>query len=248
LIVIGLVLIGVSLIGNAVLYAMGVSPFNTKDIRETQSVSADGIAGIVIHTIDGDIRVVPGGGDAITATVTGTAGRMDTDNIRLAVNERNGELFIEVSREVRRKLISFHPGEYELRVELPARQFERVEVVTAAADMEIRDVRAEQFILRAVHGEIETAGLSGRITARTETGDIELGVRAIEGDIHAETALGDIGVVTAEAPEKLALDLRTQIGERKVHLPGTAIVDAGPDVPEVRLNADVGDLEVAVRK
>ena len=242
LVMIGLALIGASLIGNAALYAFGVSPFNTKSIHETQSVSADGVSRILIRS--GDVRVVAGGGDRITATVEGRTGRLQQDGISLTVGERSGELVIEASREVKRRLISFNPGEYELLVEVPDRKLAYVEVATVAADIAVERVRADQFMLRAVHGEIETSGLSGSVSARTDAGDIELGVRAIEGVIHAETKLGDIGVVTEEAPEKVSLDMQTRLGEQDVDLPGTAIVTGVPDAPSVWLSAEAGDLKV----
>jgi len=246
LVLIGIVLIGAGVIGNAVLYAFGVSPFNTEKIYKSQSVTADGISRIAVGTDDGDVRVVIGGGDAITATVEGVFEGMRKEEVRLDVRERGGELLIEASREAERRLISVNPGEYELLVEVPDKLFEHVEVVAVAADISVEHVRAKQFMLRAVHGEIETVGLSGSITARTDTGDIELGVRAIEGVIVAETTVGDIELATAEAPERLSLELHTVIGEEKVDLPGTAIVAGGPDVPSVRLSAEAGDLEVAV--
>lgn len=246
LILIGLALIGASVVGNAVLYAFGVSPFNTEEIRESKSVPADGISRITINTDDGDVRVVVGGGEAITATVEGRIGRAQKDGVVLKVEERDGQVAIAASREVKRRLISFNPGEYDLVVTLPERLYDVVEVVTVAADIAVEGVRANQFVMETTGGEIRTSGLVGvgSIDARTDAGDIELGVRAIEGDIRAATAVGDIEVVTAEAPEKLALDMRTRIGERKVRLPGTAIVDANPDVPAMWLAADVGNLEV----
>jgi len=241
---IGLALIGASAVVIAVMYAFGVSPFNVVEIRESRSVSAEGASGIAIRTDDGDIRVVAGGGNAITATVEGKTGRTDK-GVVLTVSERDGKVVIEAARKSGPRLISITPGGYELLVTLPERQYELVEIAAVAADIKVENVRANRFALETVGGEIETAGVAGNIDARTEAGDIELGVRAIEGVILAETAVGDIEVVTAEAPEKLALDMRTRIGERKVLLPGTAFVDAGPGVPEVRLSADAGDLEVS---
>jgi|HigsolmetaAR203D_1030402.scaffolds.fasta_scaffold03636_9 hypothetical protein len=246
LIVFGLLLIGASVVGNAVLYAFGVSPFHTERIHKTGSVPADGVSGIEIRTDDGDIRVVAGGGNAITATVEGRTGRKRKEGVVLAVSERDGRVVIEASREVKRRLISITPEAYELLVELPDRMYEQVKIASTASDIKVRDVRAERIAIETLGGEIETAGLSGSIDARTEAGDIELGVRAIAGSIRAETAMGDIEVVTEEAPEKLALDMRTTIGEQTIGLPGTAIVGAGPDVPEVRLRANVGDLAVTL--
>jgi hypothetical protein len=244
LVMIGLALIGASVLGNAVLYAFGVSPFNMKEIRESQAIPADGVSRVVIGTDDGDVRVEPGSGDAIVVTVKGRTGRLQKDSIKLKAHERGGEVVIEASREARRRLISFNPGEYELVVELPARQFEQVEIVTVAADISVEHVGANHVMMRTVHGEIETAGLSGSITARTDSGDIELNLRAVDGMIHAETMLGDIEVTTAEAPEKLSLELETRLGEKRVELPGTTIVASAPNVPAVRLAADVGDIVV----
>lgn len=244
LVIVGLALIGASIIGNTVLYAFGVSPFNTKDIRESLAISADGVSRIVISTDDGDIRVVPGSGDAIVATVEGRSSRLQKDGVKLETRERGGELVIEASREAGRRLISFYPGEYELLVELPDRQFDHVEIVTVVADISVEHVGANHFMMRAMHGKIETAGLSGSIAARTDTGDIGLNLRAVDGTIHAETAVGDIEVTTAEAPEKLSLELQTRFGEKKVDLPGTAIVASDPDVPAMWLTAGVGDIAV----
>ena len=244
MVVIGLLLIGAAIAINGVLYASGVSPFNMTEIRESRSVAADG-SRIEIRSEDGDVRVVVGGGEAITATVEGRTGRLHKDEIRLEVSERDGKVVIEASREAKRRLISLNPGEYRLLVELPDRRYEQVEIVTVAADITVEAVRANRFGMESVSGEIKTSGLSGSIDARTEAGDIELGVTAIEGDIFAETGLGDIEVVTEEAPEQVALDLRTLLGEQKIGLPGTEVVSPGPEMPLVRLVSKTGDIGVS---
>ena len=245
MIVIGLVLIGAAIVINGVLYAFGASPFNTKEIRQSRSVMTDGNR-IEIRTDDGDVRIVAGGGDAITATVEGRAGRLQKDEVRLEVSERDGKVVIEALRGKKRKLFSINPGEYRLLVELPDRRYERVEIVAVAADIAVEGVRAGHYRMETVGGEIETSGLAGGIDARTEAGDIELGVSAIVGSIKAETLAGDIEVVTASAPERVALDMRTRFGEHKVELPGTSIVSADPDVPVVQLVSEAGDLEVSL--
>src|SRR5690606_17535041 len=153
-------------------------------------------------------------------------------------------VIIKASRERKRRLVTVDPGHYKLLVEIPDRPYERVEIATVAADVEVADVRAAQLMIRAEHGDIETSRLAGSITARTVTGDIRLGVRNITEDIEAETVMGDILLIPDETPAALALDLKTLMGDEKVRLPGTALGARGEGTPTVKLTAEIGDLAV----
>ncbi|REJ17412.1 MAG: hypothetical protein C6W59_06830 [Paenibacillaceae bacterium] len=244
LIMIGLVLIGIAVIGNLVIYAIGVSPFNGVKINEERSVSAEGVSRIDVFSNAGDVRVVSGG-DEITVKMTGRTERMHKGEYHLSVSEQGGRVVIEASRDLKRKLISIYPDDYDLLVEIPDRLYEQLGISTEIANISAERVRAQHISMQAVHGDIKTAGLAGRIGARTDTGDIRLGVQAITDDIQAESLLGDIKLVTEEKPEKLALEMKTLIGERKVELPGTAIVESDPGVPTVQLSAEAGDIAVS---
>jgi len=240
---VGLVLIAISAIGLSIQYALGVSPFHTVAIDEEQSVAAGGVTRIDVFSNIGDVRVVTGG-DAIRAKMTGKAERSRRDEFRLTVTERDGRVIIEAAQDRKRRLVSVDPGHYELLVEVPDRLYDRVEIATMAADVTVADVKAAQLSIRTEHGDIETAGLAGGITARTVTGDIRLGVSSISEDIHAETVMGDILVIPDETPPALALDLKTFMGEEKVMLPGTALDARGEGTPTVKLTAEIGDLAV----
>jgi hypothetical protein len=245
LIVIGLVLIGVSVIGNAVLYAMGVSPFNGVKIDEEHTVSAVSITEIVMFSNAGDVRVVTGG-DEIAVKMTGKTERLRRDDFHLSVEQQGSRVVIEATRDLKRKLFSIYPGDYELLVEIPERLYDMLEISTESADISAAGVRANHILIQSGYGEIRTTGVAGSISARTDAGDIRLGVRAIADNVLAETTFGDIEVAFDEKPEALALDLKTSLGEHKVDLPGTAIHPAGADVPTVRLTAGVGDIAVTV--
>jgi len=240
---IGLALIAISAAGLSIQYALGVSPFNTVSIDEEQSAAADGVTRIEVFSNIGDVRVVTGG-DAIRAKMTGKAERSRRDDFRLTVSERDGRVVIEASQIRKRRMVTVDPGHYELLVEIPDRLYERVEIATVAADVEVADVKAAQLMIRAEHGDIETARLAGSITARTVTGDIRLGVRNITEDIVAETMMGDILVIPDETPAALALELKARMGDEKGRLPGTALSARGEGTPTVKLSAEIGDVAV----
>jgi hypothetical protein len=243
LIMIGLALIGIAVLGNLVLYALGVSPFNGVDIGEERTVSAEGVTGIEIFSNAGDVRVVSGG-DAIAVRMTGKTERMRKDEFHLSVEEQGGRVVIQATRDLRRSWVSIYPGDYELLVEVPDRLYDMLEISSEVADISAEGVRANHILLQSAHGEIRTAGVAGNIRARADTGDIRLGVSAAPDHIQAETTFGDIEVALDERPEALALDLKTTLGERKVDLPGTAIHPAGADAPQMRLAAELGDIAV----
>jgi len=85
LVVVGLVLIAVSVAGNAILYAFGASPFNAVSYEDRRSLPANGVTRVTIHSAVGDVRVVPGE-DAIVAKVAGTAGRLERNGVRLTAD------------------------------------------------------------------------------------------------------------------------------------------------------------------
>jgi len=192
LVVVGLVLIAVSVAGNAILYAFGASPFNAVSYEDRRSLPANGVTRVTIHSAVGDVRVVPGE-DAIVAKVAGTAGRLERNGVRLT------------------------------------------------ADISAEGIRARTVTMRTEYGNIDASGLSGGIRAQAAAGDIRLKMPAIRDDIAAETRHGNIELVTGEAPEKLALDVKAVVGRETVDLPGTAIGDGSPSVV---LRADVGDIAV----
>lgn len=240
LVVVGLVLIAVSVAGNAILYAFGASPFNAVSYEDRRSLPANGVTRVTIHSAVGDVRVVPGE-DAIVAKVAGTAGRLERNGVRLTAAVRDGRAVIEAVPEKRFRFVSIHPGRYELVVELPGRLFERVDIETLAADISAEGIRARTVTMRTEYGNIDASGLSGGIRAQAAAGDIRLKMPAIRDDIAAETRHGNIELVTGEAPEKLALDVKAVVGRETVDLPGTAIGDGSPSVV---LRADVGDIAV----
>jgi uncharacterized membrane protein len=113
--------------------------------------------------------------------------------------------------------------------------------VRLTADISAEGIRARTVTMRTEYGNIDASGLSGGIRAQAAAGDIRLKMPAIRDDIAAETRHGNIELVTGEAPEKLALDVKAVVGRETVDLPGTAIGDGSPSVV---LRADVGDIAV----
>ncbi len=244
LIVIGLFLIGVAVIGNLILYAFGVSPFNVATIREVRAIPAEGVSQIEVFSNFGDVRVVSGGQE-ITVKMTGKAERQRLNEYHLSVTERDGgRLVIEASRDDKRRLVSMVPGDYELLVELPDRLYEQLRIETELANISAEGVQAKRVTVRTEHGDIATAGLSGKIEAQAVTGNIRLGVLAIADDMEAQTVYGDIAVLPDEPPESLSLKLETRFGEKKVELPETETGASGTDAPTLKLTSVVGDITV----
>ncbi|MEW9503400.1 DUF4097 family beta strand repeat-containing protein [Jeotgalibacillus marinus] len=236
------ILIGISIVGNGVLFFLDQSPFNLTNINHKESISVSNISTIDIDSNTGDVTIVPYDGTNIEVQMKGTVEKKSENNFQLLVNEEISELTIS-AREIRKvHLLSFHSGTYELVVKLPRKDYERLEVKAQVGNINIDEQTVNQSNLTTRVGDIRVKNLQGRVYATTEVGEINLQLENILHDIVATTEVGNVSVKTAEVPESLETDLNRSIGKQTVELPS----DLGGGGPLVKLTTEVGNLSLGV--
>ncbi|MEW9503413.1 DUF4097 family beta strand repeat-containing protein [Jeotgalibacillus marinus] len=239
---IAIILIGISIVGNVVLFSLDQSPFNLTNINHKESISASNISTIDIDSDTVNVTIVPYDGTNIDVQLKGTAEKKSEDDVQLLVNEGASELTIEAREKRKVRLFTINSGIFELIVKLPRTDFERLEVKAQVGNISIDEQTVNQSNLITKVGNIHVKNLQGEVDATTEVGNINLQLENILHDIVATTEVGNVSVKTAEVPESLETDLNRSIGKQTVELPS----DLGGGGPLVRLKTEVGNLFLGV--
>ena len=239
---IAIILIGISIVGNGVLFFLDQSPFNLTNINHKESISASNISTIDIDSDTVNVTIVPYDGTNIDVQLKGTTVKKSEGDLELSVNEWDSELNIS-ARGIRKvRFFGSHSGTYELVVKLPRKDYERLEVKAQVGNISIDEQTVNQSNLTTRVGDIRVKNLQGRVYATTEVGEINLQLENILHDIVAITRIGDVSLKTAEVPESLQTDLNHSIGKQTVELPS----DLGGGGPLVKLTTEVGNLSLGV--
>ncbi|MGF7047235.1 DUF4097 and DUF4098 domain-containing protein YvlB [Paenibacillus sp. DS2015] len=240
-----LLLIIVSVIGNMLMYSFNLSPFNLAVIDHTRSISASNVTDIRIMSNTGDVNIVPYDGTEIVVHMKGKSEKRYQDNYRLSVEENGSEITIEAEEFEKKRLFVINSGAYELLVQLPQKEYEKLQVHTDLADINVEKIQTKQSFLESSLGGITANKLQGDIYSVTGLGNINVQLQAFESDIDAQTSLGNITITTEIAPAAIQTNLRSGLGERTIELPGLSNVDEaslGTGGPKVKLSTELGDL------
>lgn len=239
---IAFILIGLSIAGNAVLFMIGESPFNFAKIDEQKSIKAATVKEIKVESSTGDIFILPHDSDTIDVTMKGKTEKKYADDFSLFVKNQENELTIQARQQEKTRLFSLFSGDYDLLVKLPIAYYDRLQVHSDAAEINIHDIKAEDIQLRTDLGNIFLKDVTGAVTAKSDVGDIDVQLQDIEEDISAKSNLGDITIKTRNEPEQLRTDLRNSVGDEKITLPSVKNGSIGTGGPLVLLSSEVGDL------
>ncbi|MBH0172636.1 DUF4097 family beta strand repeat-containing protein [Fictibacillus phosphorivorans] len=235
-------LIGISIIGNAVLFMMGESPFNLAKINEQKSIVASSINEIKIESSVGDVFVLPHDGDQISISMKGKTEKKFSDDFSLSVKNNKNKLTIQAIQKKNTKLFSLFSGDYELLIKLPKAEYKRLQVNSDTSDIKMHAIKANNIDLQTNLGDILLEDVTGVVSAKSDVGDININLLHIKKDIFAKSNLGDITIKTKNEPDQLRTDLQNTIGDEKITLPSSKNGSIGTGGPLVFLSSEVGDL------
>ncbi|AJS58446.1 DUF4097 family beta strand repeat-containing protein [Paenibacillus sp. IHBB 10380] len=238
-------LVVVAIIGNVLLYMFNLSPFNLAVIDQSRSVSAANVTDIHVNSNTANVNIVPYDGTEIQVHMKGKSEERWADDFQLSVEENGNQVTIEANELEKTRIFVLYSGDYELLVQLPQKNFERLQVQTEAADIDVEGVQIKRSFLEAGVGNITSKQLQGIINGVTGAGDIYVQLQSVENDIEAKTSVGNITVTTEIAPEAIQTELRNGLGERTIDFPGLPNAEdgsVGTGGPNVKLSAEVGDL------
>ncbi|WP_416731148.1 DUF4097 family beta strand repeat-containing protein [Fictibacillus sp. JL2B1089] len=241
-------LIGISIIGNVLLFMMGESPFNITKINEQKSIAASSIKEVTIESSVGDIFVLPHDGDKINVSMKGKTEKKYSDDFSLSVKKNNNKLMIQAKQKKKTKLFSLFSGDYELLVKLPKADYKRLQAISDTSDINMQDIEASNIKLQTNLGDIFLKDVTGAVSAKSDVGDIDIQILHIKKDIIAKSNLGDITIKTKNEPKQLRTDLRNTIGDEKINLPGLKNGSIETGGPLVFLSSEVGDLALMMNE
>lgn len=242
---VAVILIVICVIGNVVLYLIGLSPFNLHDIDERTTVPAEGVREIQIVSPVGNVNIAQHEHAEIAVEMKGKIERDRRNDVQLHITDHDERLVIEVEYTDKKRFLSIYGVSYELFVFLPPNIFERIAVEADVADVTVSEVKAENIQLVARIGKIKVNDVEGSIQSETEVGDISINLEHVEHDIKAISEIGKISVHLQQAPSALLWDLRSTLGEQTVDLPATTDRTGGEGIPLVTLQSKVGDVNLS---
>lgn len=237
-------LIGISVIGNIVLYALGYSPFNLITIDDKQSISSKDKEKIYISSTSGDIKVIPTDGESIYIEMVGKAEKKAKNDFSLSIKTLNDEIHVKAIQKEKKRFFVLNPGAYELLVKVPRRKFDTLHVDSGSANLNLSRIEANNYELKALAGNITVNQAKGKVDAETAVGDINLNMEYISNDIEAKTTTGNITVKTQKIPEVYRTNLKSSFGNKIVDLPNVDNDSVGVNGPLVKLSSIDGDLAI----
>ncbi|MFD2671579.1 DUF4097 family beta strand repeat-containing protein [Marinicrinis sediminis] len=236
------VLIGIAIIGNVILYITGQSPFNLENVDVSESIDANEVRHINIDSRLGSVQVEQIEGSSVEVTMTGKVTKRWKDDYTLDLSQVGGQLQIHVKQQTGFHFFEFY-NNLELQVGIPEGTYESIHIVTEDAPIDLQQVKADTYRLQSDTGHIEAAVPSGQVTTVSDTGKVVLQLEEIMAPISIVTDTGDIQVTTTRMPEAIRTNLITDSGSIEVNLP-EQVYQSGQG-PLVELQSDTGDLTLS---
>lgn len=210
----------------------------------SESIYAEDIVTVDVSTDIGDIQIASYDGDEIRVQLQAKSEKKPSKNFKLTMKERNTELTIKAKKKSRFFSFNKLSTGYTILVELPSKQYERLQVHADVANIHVDSIQANESRVTANVGNVILKGVNGEISAGTEVGDIEIGLQSIANNILAKAQVGNIVVETKEGPLALQTELKSSIGNTRINLPNEVDGSIGIGGPAVNLTVEVGNVSL----
>ena len=161
-IVIGLILLVVGLIGAFGTFGTkGDFSFGTEKVDRQQTISGDGVQNIEIETGSVDVKVVPGTGDEVKASLTGRASKKYLDKLELKLAKEGDTLKVGFKDHLGFRF-GFNILNVDLKLEVPQRQYALLKLDSGSGDNAVGEIHADTFVLDAGSGDMDLSELQGK--------------------------------------------------------------------------------------
>ena len=236
---IAVLLVGIIIVINIIVFLFGGS---RDDL--SKSIFAEDIVTIDVSTDIGDIQIASYDGDEIRVQLQAKSEKKPSKNFKLTMKEKNNELTIKAKKKS--NILSFGKFStgYTILVELPSKQYERLQVHADVANIHVDSIQANESRVTANVGNVTLKGVNGEINVGTEVGDIEIYLQSIANNILAKAQVGNIVVETKEGPLALQTELKSSIGNSIINLPNEVDGSIGIGGPVVNLTVEVGNVSL----
>ena len=199
--------------------------------------SAGKITLLEVRSVSGDITVMPGAKDSISADMT-----YDAENCEVTAETRGTTVYLEATAKKKWHWFSFRAkndvcAKFDIKapavLELKAvsvsgdvaveRKSAPVSVKTVSGDANISGSSGLEAV--TVSGDVKLSDAAGKIRLKTTSGGIAGGISS-SGDIEADTVSGDIKLELLKTPEKGEIDLNAVSGDATLVFPKGAKANA----------------------
>ena len=213
-------------IAAALYFAFGA--YNVESITvlgEANSFSPASIRGIDVRTSSTDIRVMPSQTGEIEVRLSGEVRASNPAAVpTLALEPEDGVLEVRLERNDGGAFtLGFVSMSLILEIAVPNGALNPMIIVTSSGDITVSELALEGVEVRTSSGAIDLRSIQsigGRSVFESSSGDIDLDIAKLDGDLRLESSSGEISVaLPADAGFELAAD--TSSGDTEVEFPMT---------------------------
>jgi lia operon protein LiaG len=216
-------------------YPAGSAPQGGGRVDESKQFPLSGIGSISIDTVAEDVRIVESSDSNVTAHLSGTVGAAQPEAVpHLAAELAGSALRIKVER----KSVLFMGPFWQnlvLEVAIPRSYSGSLSTHTVSGDIDMGDRALETVVLGTTSGDGRTGAISAKsFEWKTTSGDLsaagiespssrissvsgELTVRALTGDLNANSTSGEVRIDYKKAPGNV--EIGTVSGDARIALP-----------------------------
>jgi DUF4097 and DUF4098 domain-containing protein YvlB len=248
---------------------------NNVEINERETIPSKNIKEMKVNVDVGEIRIRESKNDDITIHFHGNVPKKVKEQLTFNVEEQSTSVEVVVSQS--NKFFMQIPfinsdisSERTLDVSLPKNLLDKFEVKADVGDIhidqinssgltahsDVGDIYVNQFkgigtFVSSV-GDIELEKISGKINAKTDTGEIDINLEEMKDDIELSSDVGDITITFVKEPENIVFDLSSDVGDVSINgfkgfenrTTGSIITQLGSGGPLLEVKTDIGEITV----
>lgn len=239
-----------------------VDMFIKESVNQELESSLEDIKQVSVKVSSTDIIVKPTNEDKLSVQLIGDLTVNNKKLIPTLKMERKGkELLISVHREST-IAFAYFKGDVNLIVNVPSTDLEMlsldgsssdfsingIKVVTlschtSSGDIEVEDINVAHMVADASSGSIKVTDFQGAINGETSSGDIEIDLNALVGDVRLDASSGDVEL-TIPSDSNFKFDAEVSSGDIETEFPITIRGKAKDD--EVHGTHGSGDYEISM--
>jgi hypothetical protein len=249
----------IGVIGNAVLFGMGISPFNPIVVDETYTAEAASIQELEVSSDSDDIEVKQSADEQFHFRLVGKTSHSSVPNeFNHQLTTENDKLKFTFNR-IKMLQIGVIYNSVHLEVSIPKKKLKQLSITSNSGDIKIVDTESIQLSVTNSYGDIRLYNAGGKWTLINGSGDIYADMKAITDDISFKSTFGDFDLMIEQAPLAIQTNLHTNLGEIVQKLPNMLYKDPvgnesnqsgmiGMDGPKIEGSTSFGDISIKLAK
>lgn len=240
-------------------------------VHMEQTLDAQAVTRLEVETTATDIELYPSQDQQIHVEVTGEANRSFADELSLEAKASGHEARIIL--ESPDNFSDVDLSKHRLTIRIPQKVYERIKVSSNLGDLQVKQLKTNELKLSAKQADISAAdiigneqeyetkvgnisadGVSGKIKAEANQGNVSLTMKEITQDIEVRGDVSEVSLKSGSFPESYRLSLTTDNGEIKTDLSDlqyetksneAVIASKGSGGPEIEITTDQGSIWVS---